>query len=56
VLGGLPGTSHPRACLLDHAAELRATVEELLDEPVTVEIPEPALEHASAVWDSPACG
>jgi hypothetical protein len=34
VLGGLPGTSHPRACLLDHAAELRATVEELLDEPV----------------------
>jgi hypothetical protein len=53
VLGGLPGTSHPRACLLDHAAELRATVEELLDEPVTVEIPEPALEHASAVWDSP---
>ena len=56
VIGGLPGTSHPRACLLDHAAELRTMLEQLLDEPVTVEIPEPALEHATAVWDSPASG
>ena len=56
VLGGLPGISHPRACLLDHAAELRAVLVQLLDESVMVEIPEPALERANAVWDSPASG
>ena len=50
VLNGLPGTSHPRACLLDHAAELRGALEDLLDEPVTVEIPEPALDQATRVW------
>ena len=53
VLGGFPGVSHPRACLLDHAAELRALVEELLEEPVVVEIPEASLEHASTVWGTP---
>ncbi|HUA03823.1 MAG TPA: hypothetical protein VMB27_07975 [Solirubrobacteraceae bacterium] len=50
VLGGFPGVSHPRACLLDHAAELRALVEEFVEEPVVVEIPEASLEHASTVW------
>ena len=50
VLGGFPGVSHPRACLLDHAAELRALVEELVEDPVVVEIPEASLEHASTVW------
>ena len=50
VLGGFPGVSHPRACLLDHAAELQALVEELLEESVVVEIPEASLEHASTVW------
>jgi hypothetical protein len=49
VLGGFPGVSHPRACLLDHAAELRVLAEELLEEPVVVEIPEASLEHASNV-------
>ena len=39
VLGGFPGVSHPRACLLDHTAELRALVEELVEDPVVVEIP-----------------
>jgi hypothetical protein len=53
VLGGFPGVSHPRACLLDHAAELRALVEELLEETVVVEIPEASLEHASTVWGIP---
>ena len=53
VLGGFPGVSHPRACLLDHAAELRALVEELVEEPVVVEIPEASLEHASTVWGAP---
>lgn len=50
VLAGLPGVSRPRACLLDHAVELRRGMEELLDAPVSVEIPEPTLEHASRVW------
>jgi hypothetical protein len=53
VLGGFPGVSHPRACLLDHAAKLRALVEELLEEPVVAEIPEASLEHASTVWGIP---
>jgi len=30
VLDGLPGQSHARACLLDHAAQLRDAVGELL--------------------------
>ena len=53
VLGGLPGTSRPRACLLDHAAELRRALEELLDAPVRVEIAERTLEQASRVWGQP---
>jgi hypothetical protein len=53
VMGELAGVSHPRACLLDHAAELRVLVEELLQEPVVVEIPEASLEHASTVWGAP---
>jgi hypothetical protein len=50
VLGRLAGVSHPRVCLLDHAAELRALIEEQLDEPVVVEISEGSLERASSVW------
>jgi hypothetical protein len=53
VLGKLAGVSHPRACLLDHAGELRALVEELLKETVVVEIPEASLERASTVWGAP---
>jgi hypothetical protein len=53
VLGALAGVSHPRACLLDHAAELRALVEELLKETVVVEIPEASLDRASTVWGAP---
>jgi hypothetical protein len=53
VLGGFPGVSHPRACLLDHAAELRTLVEDLLEAPVVVEISEASLEHASTVWGVP---
>jgi hypothetical protein len=53
ILGTLPGISHARACLLDHAAELRALLEELLQEPVTVEVPEESLQHASGVWGRP---
>jgi hypothetical protein len=51
VLEGLPGQSHPRACLLDHAAQLREAVGELLvDEEVGVEVGEETLERASRVW------
>jgi hypothetical protein len=53
VLGGLPGTSRPRACLLDHSAELRRGLAALLDAPVSVEIAEPTLEQASRVWGQP---
>jgi hypothetical protein len=51
VLAGLPGVSYARACLLDHAAELRGGLEELLDdEQVGVELSEEALERADRVW------
>ena len=43
--------SHARACLLDHAAQLRDAVGELLeDEEVGVELAEETLERASRVW------
>ena len=48
---GLPGQSHARACLLDHAAELRDALAELLeDEEVSVELAEETLEQAVRVW------
>jgi hypothetical protein len=51
VLAGLPGQSHARACLLDHAAQLREAVEELLvDEEVGVELAEETLEQAARMW------
>jgi hypothetical protein len=55
-LGRLPGSSHARACLLDHAAELRLTLEQLLDEPVRIEIPDAALERAGSLWERPPEG
>ena len=51
VLEGLPGSSHARACLLDHAAELQAALEQLLeDEEVSVELAEETLEQAASIW------
>jgi hypothetical protein len=51
VLEGLPGQSHARACLLNHAAELRDALGELLeDEEVGVELAEQTLEQAARVW------
>jgi hypothetical protein len=50
VLSGLPGRSHARACLLDHAAELGDAFGELLeDEEVSVELAEVTLERAARV-------
>jgi hypothetical protein len=52
VLEGLPGQSHVRACLLDHAAELRDALGELLgDEEASVELSEEAREQAARVWN-----
>jgi hypothetical protein len=55
VLEGLAGQSHARACLLDHAAELRDALAELLeDEDVSVELAEETLEQAARVWSRDA--
>lgn len=51
MLDVMPGQTHARACLLDHAAELRGRLEELLgEEEVTVEVSDRALEQAARVW------
>ena len=50
ALPGLAGQTHARACLLDHAAELRDLLDELLGEDVSIELSEQALEQAEAVW------
>ena len=54
VLTGLPGTAYPRACVLDHSAELRTVLEELLGEPIGIEVSERSLEDATRVWRGPA--
>jgi hypothetical protein len=54
LLSGLPGTAYPRACVLDHSAELRTVLEELLDEPIGIEVSERSLEDAARVWRVPA--
>ena len=47
----MPGQTHARACLLDHAAEVRDALEELIpDEQVMVEVSDDALAHAARVW------
>ena len=51
VLEGMAGQSHARACLLDHAAELRDALGELFeDEEVSVELADETLEQAARVW------
>ncbi|MGZ6638750.1 MAG: hypothetical protein ACXVII_38575 [Solirubrobacteraceae bacterium] len=53
VLEALAGQSHARACLLDHAAELRDTLGELLEhEQVSVDVAEATLEQAVRVWSA----
>jgi hypothetical protein len=47
----MPGQTHARACLLDHAAELRDALDELMpDEEVMVEVSDGALARAAKVW------
>lgn len=51
VLSGLTGQSHARACLLDHAAELRDVLAELEDRAkVSVDVDDCALQLAAGVW------
>ena len=53
IIERMPGQTHARACLLDHAAEVRDALEELIpDEQVMVEVSEEALAHAARVWSS----
>jgi len=55
-LEGLAGQAQSRAYLLDHAAELRDALDELLeDEEISVELSDQALERAARVW-SPDAG
>ena len=53
VLAVMPGETHARACLLDHAAELRAMLDPDGEEAVSVEVSDAALARAAAVWRGP---
>jgi hypothetical protein len=44
--------THARACLLDHAAELRGMLDPDGEEAVSVEVSDAALAHAAGVWSS----
>ena len=51
VIEAMPGETHARACLLDHAAEVRDALDELIpDEEVMVEVSDEALARAAHVW------
>ena len=50
VLSGMAGATHPRACLLEHAAELQAFLDPDGEEALHVEISDAALARAAAVW------
>ena len=53
VLAVMPGETHARACLLDHAAQLRAMLDPDGEEAVSVEVSDAALARAAAVWRGP---
>jgi hypothetical protein len=51
IIERMAGQTHARACLLDHAAELRDALDEVIpDEEVTVEVSDCALAQATRVW------
>jgi hypothetical protein len=50
---GHAGVTHARTCLLDHAAELRASVAEVTEQHVTVDVGARALEQAAQAWIEP---
>jgi hypothetical protein len=53
LLAVMPGETHARACLLDHAAELRAMLDPDGEEAISVEVSDAALARAAAVWREP---
>ena len=53
VVTGMAGATLARACLLDHAAELRAMLDPEGEEAVSVEVSDAALARAAAVWREP---
>ena len=53
VLSGMAGATHPRACLLEHAAELQAFLDPDGDESLHVELSDAALARAGTVWRQP---
>lgn len=53
LLDVMPGETHARACLLDHAAELRAMLDPEGEDAVSVEVSDAALARAAAVWREP---
>ena len=50
-LAQMPGQTHARACLLDHAAELRDVLEKLEQQQLAVDVAEYALEQATRAWE-----
>jgi hypothetical protein len=50
VVENLGGVTLARGCLLDHAAELRATTQAAAGREIRVEIPDAALAQAADVW------
>jgi hypothetical protein len=53
VLDVMAGETHARACLLDHAAELRAMLDDNGAQTISVEVTERALSQAAGVWRQP---
>ena len=53
VLSGMAGATHPRACLVDHAAELQAFLDPDGEEALHVELSDAALARAATVWRQP---
>jgi hypothetical protein len=49
-LAGMAGETHLRACLLEHASELRDFLQEIGGKEARVDIAEVALEQAAAMW------
>jgi hypothetical protein len=50
LTGWQPGSTHARACMLDHAAQLRDALAELTGAPVTIDVGSDVLEHAAGAW------
>ena len=50
MIEGMPGETHARACLLDHAAALHSALDPAQDRGVSIVVSDAALAGAAAVW------